>query len=139
MRQDCLLKDVTGRKISGKLVFSQAIQFLRKHMLDELEQRNTGVPEEYITWVITVPAIWNDACKQFMRESAEAVRSSLCSDRFPFLIGISLNSFLNPCSVCSRRVCICHYREGRWMLQLDTKLENLRCKPLIIVFSSFKL
>lgn len=67
------MKDITGKKISGKLVFSYAIGYLRKHVIDQLEHRNTGVPEEYITWVITVPAIWDDACKQFMKQSAQKV------------------------------------------------------------------
>ena len=67
------MKEINGKKISGKLVLSLAIRFLRKHVLNQLEQRNTGVPEDYISWVITVPAIWNDACKTFMRESAVKV------------------------------------------------------------------
>ncbi|CAC5400998.1 unnamed protein product [Mytilus coruscus] len=71
VRQDILMKDITGKKISGKLVLSYAIGYLKKHVIDQLEHRNTGVPEEYIAWVITVPAIWDDACKQFMKQSAQ--------------------------------------------------------------------
>lgn len=29
-------------------------------------------------WVITVPAIWKDAAKQFMREAAEKVKPCVC-------------------------------------------------------------
>lgn len=80
VREDFSMKDINGKKISGKLVVAHSIGYLRQHMMDQLVQRNTGVPEEYIFWVLTVPAIWNDACKQFMREAAE--KSGISMDRF---------------------------------------------------------
>lgn len=56
-------------------VFSAAIKFLRDHLLEHLEERALGrVSWTDIQWVITVPAIWDDAAKQFMREAAEKVR-----------------------------------------------------------------
>jgi hypothetical protein len=33
----------------------------------------TGILPGDIRWVLTVPAIWNDGAKQFMREAAEKV------------------------------------------------------------------
>jgi len=33
--------------------------------------RFTGIHDEDYHWVITVPAIWTDGAKQFMREAAE--------------------------------------------------------------------
>lgn len=33
-----------------------------------------SLSKEDISWVIAVPAIWNDAAKQFMREAAIEVR-----------------------------------------------------------------
>ncbi|VDI61861.1 Hypothetical predicted protein [Mytilus galloprovincialis] len=35
--------------------------------------RKLGTVEDDIFWVVSVPAIWNDSAKQFMRESAEKV------------------------------------------------------------------
>jgi len=35
--------------------------------------RGTQVKERDISWVLTVPAIWSDGSKQFMREAAEMV------------------------------------------------------------------
>lgn len=67
------MKDINGKSISAKLVIKLAIQYLRKHLLDQFEERNIGVDANDIEWVITVPAIWNDACKQFMRDAAEEV------------------------------------------------------------------
>lgn len=55
-------------------VFSAAIKYLRGHLLDTLEKQGTGMGEREIQWVLTVPDIWDDAAKQFMRESADKVR-----------------------------------------------------------------
>lgn len=71
IRKDFEMTDINGKAISAKLVIKLAIQYLRKHLLDQFEERNIGVKANDIEWVITVPAIWNDACKQFMRDAAE--------------------------------------------------------------------
>ncbi|CAG2184709.1 unnamed protein product [Mytilus edulis] len=65
------MSEINGKAISAKLVIKLAIQFLRTHLLDQFKQRNIGVNPDEIKWIITVPAIWNDACKQFMRDAAE--------------------------------------------------------------------
>jgi len=39
--------------------------------------RGTIVKDTDYHWVLTVPAIWEDAAKQFMREAAEKVGSFL--------------------------------------------------------------
>ena len=36
--------------------------------------RLSGLAEDDIHWVLTVPAIWNEPAKQFMREAAVDVR-----------------------------------------------------------------
>lgn len=55
-------------------IFAHAIGFLQQHLLDDLNSRGTGItyPQE-IHWVLTVPAIWDDPAKQFMREAAKKV------------------------------------------------------------------
>lgn len=70
------MEEMNGKKVSAKRVFRLAIKFLKKHLLDQFKERNLGVNNDLIKWVITVPAIWNDACKQFMREAAEGVRTN---------------------------------------------------------------
>ena len=42
-----------------------------------LDKRDTGVQPNDIQWVLTVPAIWNDPAKQFMREAAQKVKKYL--------------------------------------------------------------
>ena len=56
-------------------VFSSAISFFKDHLIESVKQRNAGngITVESIRWVLTVPAIWSDSAKQFMREAAEKV------------------------------------------------------------------
>ena len=50
--------------------------YFKDDLLAISDQRvaNGCLNADEIHWVLTVPAIWNDAAKQFMREAAEAVR-----------------------------------------------------------------
>ena len=54
-------------------VFALAIQYLKQNLMETLQQREPNLEETDIHWVLTVPAIWNDAAKQFMREAAVQV------------------------------------------------------------------
>jgi hypothetical protein len=67
------IKAIDGKEMVALDVFSAAIEFLKGHLLHTLENRATGVKNTDIQWVLTVPAIWDDAAKQFMREAAEKV------------------------------------------------------------------
>ena len=69
-----MLEDETGKTLEAKTVFSLAIEFLKDDLLGQcLKQLADILSEEDIQWVLTVPAIWNDGAKQFMREAAEHV------------------------------------------------------------------
>ena len=63
-------------------VFSQSIGYLRRHMIQSCEERDFGLSVEEIHWVLTVPAIWNDAAKQFMREAAINVNINTVDSRY---------------------------------------------------------
>lgn len=41
--------------------------------MTECKKQMTGIEESDVMWVLTVPAIWDDKSKQFMREAAEKV------------------------------------------------------------------
>ena len=62
-------------------VFSAAIRYLKDHLIRALNGRNTfnEISVDDIMWVLTVPAVWSDAAKQFMREAAEKVTIWTCS------------------------------------------------------------
>lgn len=57
-----------------KDIFGHIIRYMKQKLLDDLKTRGNTVKEENILWVVTVPAIWNDGAKQFMREAALAVK-----------------------------------------------------------------
>lgn len=67
------LEDITGKSVPAIDVFANSIKALVNHLMDALESRGTGVKASDIKWVLTVPAIWTDNSKQFMRKSAEKV------------------------------------------------------------------
>jgi molecular chaperone DnaK (HSP70) len=72
------VKTVDGKKeLPALTIFSMAIKFLKDHLTTTLDKRDTGVRPDDIQWVLTVPAIWNDPAKQFMREAAEKVKKYL--------------------------------------------------------------
>ncbi|XP_021373555.1 heat shock 70 kDa protein 12B-like isoform X2 [Mizuhopecten yessoensis] len=53
-------------------VFTAVIKYLKDQMLTSCKNQMTDIKATDILWVLTVPAIWSDASKQFMREAAEA-------------------------------------------------------------------
>lgn len=68
---DMILEDVTGKPLTALQVFKLSIKFLVDHLLETLDKQGTGVKHNEVQWVLTVPAIWRDTAKQFMRSSAE--------------------------------------------------------------------
>lgn len=68
------IKDVTGKSLEGLVVFSESIKALMKHFNELIKRGELLVNENEIRYVLTVPAIWSDAAKQFMRKSANMVR-----------------------------------------------------------------
>ena len=60
-------------------LISTTLSFIKDNVVDEIN-RSTTVPlaAERIRWVLTVPAIWDNAAKQLMIEAA--VKAGLASD-----------------------------------------------------------
>jgi hypothetical protein len=75
-------------------VFAYALHHLKSHALMELsDQTGSDVAIEDVRWVVTVPAIWKQPAKQFMREAAYQVKA--CSCQRPYcscqVVPISVN------------------------------------------------
>ncbi|KAL5012747.1 hypothetical protein ScPMuIL_011298 [Solemya velum] len=70
IKRDIELEDETGKTVSAITVFSLAIKFLKEDLLQNCKDKLADLYEEDIHWVLTTPAIWSDAAKQFMREAA---------------------------------------------------------------------
>ena len=68
-----ILEDGNGHKMNAMKVFSESMKYLKDHFVEKIESRITNLVETDIHWVLTVPAIWKDNAKQFMREAAQQV------------------------------------------------------------------
>lgn len=68
-----MIQDVMGKEMPAKTIFAHSIRFLKDHLLDMIRTRGIEFYESDITWVLTIPAIWNEPAKQFMREAAVEV------------------------------------------------------------------
>ncbi|XP_005488761.1 heat shock 70 kDa protein 12A [Zonotrichia albicollis] len=67
------LKATNGKFLPALTVFSESLRFLKEHALNTIKEASsqTVYDQEEFTWVITVPAIWSAAAKQFMRLAAK--------------------------------------------------------------------
>ena len=69
---------MNGKEQLAVDVFSHSLGFMRRHLLHHLTEVMGKQPEaETIRWIITVPAIWDENAKQFMRKAAYKVRLTL--------------------------------------------------------------
>lgn len=61
-----------GKSIDALVVFAHSIRYLKDQAIEIIRERTGDKQycEKDIQWVITVPAIWEPAAKQFMREAA---------------------------------------------------------------------
>ncbi|XP_060070185.1 heat shock 70 kDa protein 12A-like [Ylistrum balloti] len=72
LRRDTRVEEVTGKKTLPAIdVFSHAIRYLKDHLMQTIQKMVEGINSNDIKFVITVPAIWDDRAKQFMREAAK--------------------------------------------------------------------
>lgn len=76
MSRTILIKDDKGKEAPALDLFAHVIRYLKSHLLDSLDKKGTTVNNSDIHWVLTVPAIWTDSAKQFMREAADKVNTS---------------------------------------------------------------
>jgi len=70
---DTLIKDVNGVEMKAFDIFTVAIKYLKEQMLAMLQSRIKGTTIKDVHFVLTVPAIWEDQSKIFMRRAAEQV------------------------------------------------------------------
>lgn len=70
-----MVEATNGSKLEAIKVFAITLKYFKDHALRELgDATGSKVVSEDIRWVITVPAIWRQNAKQFMREAAYLVR-----------------------------------------------------------------
>uniref|UniRef100_A0A803XVR7 Heat shock protein family A (Hsp70) member 12A n=1 Tax=Meleagris gallopavo TaxID=9103 RepID=A0A803XVR7_MELGA len=65
------LTAANGKKVKALEIFAYALQFFKEQALKELsDQAGSDFENTEVRWVITVPAIWKQPAKQFMRQAA---------------------------------------------------------------------
>ena len=69
-----MITAANGKQMSALEIFSAAINFLKEHFLENINNKNVGnkITVDVVRWVLT--AISRDYSKQFMREANEKVR-----------------------------------------------------------------
>ena len=67
------LRDDQGQEMLAIDVFAASINYLRNELLRHIQNAVKDFGPKDVYWVITVPAIWDDSAKQFMREAANMV------------------------------------------------------------------
>ncbi|XP_033750848.1 heat shock 70 kDa protein 12A-like [Pecten maximus] len=78
MERNFAIEDEDGRDFPAKKVFAASIKYLKDKLTDTLNKQNPMEDDNAIHWVLTIPAIWSESAKQFMREAA--LEASIPSD-----------------------------------------------------------
>ncbi|XP_052814011.1 heat shock 70 kDa protein 12A-like [Mya arenaria] len=75
LSRDIEIEDEKGKKLPAKLVFQLAISGLKCIVMQRIDEHHQIHKDEDISkliqWMITIPAIWTDSARQFMREATE--------------------------------------------------------------------
>jgi len=61
--------------MDAMVVFTSTIKYLKDHLLKAFKSKKVPITQSDVHWILTVPAIWNDNAKQFMREAAVQVHA----------------------------------------------------------------
>nr|XP_034301175.1 uncharacterized protein LOC117681324 isoform X4 [Crassostrea gigas] len=68
---DMLIEDHQHNPIKALDVFSLSIQYLKDECFELFQKKHINIPNDEILWILTVPAIWDQSAKEFMRKAAE--------------------------------------------------------------------
>ncbi|XP_060563863.1 heat shock 70 kDa protein 12A-like [Ruditapes philippinarum] len=71
LKLDTLITDAVGKELPAIDVFAVVITHIKEKVYKQLKSTYSGFNEDSdILWVLTVPAIWSESAKQFMRKAA---------------------------------------------------------------------
>lgn len=72
------LEDVEGKSMSAFRLFSESIGYLKQRLMGDVRNTNSKIQDDDIFWILTVPAIWSEPAKRFMREAANKAGIDNC-------------------------------------------------------------
>ena len=67
---DANAKSVDGRELPLMRVISESLRYIADKALEKLQEQVGKVVSTKIRWVLTVPALWSEEHKHFMRRAA---------------------------------------------------------------------
>lgn len=71
INESLLIEDVTGEEFQGKHIFTIFLKALADHFKTSIQKQKLTINLRHdLKWVLTVPAIWSEAAKKFMRHCA---------------------------------------------------------------------
>lgn len=73
------VEDHLGKPLAALEVFSKSLNYMREKVMEMLKEDDTHVTnnKDNIEWIVTVPAIWEEIAKQFVRKAAKKVNITL--------------------------------------------------------------
>ncbi|GFT73876.1 heat shock 70 kDa protein 12A [Nephila pilipes] len=117
-----------GKRMPAVTVFAHALRYFKDHALQELsDQSATKILNEDVRWVVTVPAIWKQPAKQFMR--AAAYKAGIASPDYPEQLLIALEP--EAASIYCRRMRLhqlvpeeTHFQRSSFQWQKEREVES---------------
>ncbi|WAR07808.1 HS12A-like protein [Mya arenaria] len=75
LTRETTLQDQTGKEMKAIDVYSIVLQYFHKRCMEHVvhvksDQNIQGLSSKQILWMLSIPAIWTDSARQFMREAA---------------------------------------------------------------------
>ena len=70
LHMDTNARSIDHRELPLMLVISETLKFIASKALNKLKEQVGKVVPTKIRWVLTVPALWSEEHKQFMRKAA---------------------------------------------------------------------
>jgi molecular chaperone DnaK (HSP70) len=67
---DANARSIDGRELPLMKVISESLRYIAEKALDKLQEQVGKVIKTKIRWVLTVPALWSEEHKHFMRKAA---------------------------------------------------------------------
>ena len=67
---DKCARSIDGRELDLMLVISESLRFISDKAIEKLTEQVGKIQKNKIRWVLTVPALWTEDQKQFMRKAA---------------------------------------------------------------------
>jgi molecular chaperone DnaK (HSP70) len=70
LHMDSHAKSVDQRELSLMKVISESLRYIAEKALEKLQEQVGKIVRTKIRWVLTVPALWSEEHKHFMRRAA---------------------------------------------------------------------